>query len=241
MAPLASAGGVVVRKRGRPHGQIPTVRLGLRHLVRLGFPEPPHADVAYRRASGFLRGGLGFVTSPSGCSSPQQGLEGPGTGRSCREHDYAIRRHSGPREVNVEQLEGQTYLNIKINRLALARYGSSVDHVQEVIEAAIGGRSVGELIEGQRRFDILVKLPEEYRGSMEAISNLLIDTPQGGLVPLSQVADIRMEEGPSQVSREDTQRRIVVEANVEGRDIGSFAADAQRAIKAEVRSPTLKT
>jgi cobalt-zinc-cadmium resistance protein CzcA len=157
--------------------------------------------------------------------------------RSANQIAAAIRKVPGAREINVEQLEGQTYLNIKINRLALARYGSSVDHVQEVIEAAIGGRSVGELIEGQRRFDILVKLPEEHRGSMEAISNLLIDTPQGGLVPLSQVADIRMEEGPSQVSREDTQRRIVVEANVEGRDIGSFVAEAQRAIKAEVNLP----
>lgn len=148
-----------------------------------------------------------------------------------------VRKVPGAREVNVEQVEGQTYLNIRINRLALARYGSSVDHVQELIEAAIGGRSVGELIEGQRRFDILVKLPEENRGSMEAISNLLIDTPQGGMVPLSQVADIRMEEGPSQVSREDTQRRIVVESNVEGRDIGSFVAEAQKAIKAEVDLP----
>jgi cobalt-zinc-cadmium resistance protein CzcA len=157
--------------------------------------------------------------------------------RSANQIAAAIQKVPGAREVNVEQLEGQTYLNIKIDRLALARYGSSVDHVQEVIEAAIGGRSVGELIEGQRRFDILVKLPEEHRGSMEAISNLLIDTPQGGMVPLSQVADIRMEEGPSQVSREDTQRRIVVEANVEGRDIGSFVADAQRAIKAEVKLP----
>ncbi|MNK37107.1 Cobalt-zinc-cadmium resistance protein CzcA [compost metagenome] len=157
--------------------------------------------------------------------------------RSANQIAAAIRKVPGAREVNVEQVEGQTYLNIKINRLALARYGSSVDHVQEVIEAAIGGRSVGELIEGQRRFDILVKLPEEHRGSMEAISNLLIDTPQGGLVPLSQVADIRMEEGPSQVSRENTQRRIVVEANVEGRDIGSFVAEAQRTLKGEVKLP----
>ncbi len=157
--------------------------------------------------------------------------------RSANQIASALSKVPGAREVNVEQVEGQTYLNIHIDRTALARYGSSVGHVQEVIEAAIGGRTVGELIEGQRRFDILVKLPEEKRGSMEAISNLLIDTPQGGMVPLSQVADIRMEEGPSQVSREDTQRRIVVEANVAGRDIGGFVADAKRAIKAEVDLP----
>jgi cobalt-zinc-cadmium resistance protein CzcA len=143
----------------------------------------------------------------------------------------------GAREVNVEQLEGQTYLNIHINRKGLARYGSSVEHVQEVIEGTIGGRAVGELIEGQKRFDILVKLPEAKRGSVEAIRNLLIDTPAGGMVPLSQVATIAMEEGPAQVSREDGQRRIVVEANVTGRDIGSFVADAKAAIKRDVAIP----
>jgi cobalt-zinc-cadmium resistance protein CzcA len=143
----------------------------------------------------------------------------------------------GAREVNVEQVAGQTYLNIKINRAALARYGSSVAHVQELIEAAIGGREIGELIEGQRRFDILVKLPETHRGSMEAIENLLIDTPDGGMVPLSQVATIQMEQGPAQVSREDSQRRIVVEVNVADRDIGSFVAEAKQAIRDKVAIP----
>jgi cobalt-zinc-cadmium resistance protein CzcA len=149
----------------------------------------------------------------------------------------AVRKVPGAREVNVEQVEGQTYLNIHINRGALARYGSSVEHVQEVIEGAIGGRGVGQIIEEQRRFDIMVKLPEANRGSFEAIRNLLIDTPEGGMVPLSQVATIALEEGPSQVSREDGQRRIVVEANVVGRDIGSFVADAKAAIKREVSVP----
>ncbi|MNS18093.1 Cobalt-zinc-cadmium resistance protein CzcA [compost metagenome] len=148
-----------------------------------------------------------------------------------------VQKVPGAREVNVEQVEGQTYLNIRINRQALARYGSSVNHVQEVIEGAIGGRSVGQVIEGQRRFDIMVKLPEANRGSVEAIRNLLIDTPGGGMIPLSQVADIRMEEGPAQVSRENGSRRIVVETNVVGRDIGSFVADAKQAIQAQVDVP----
>lgn len=148
-----------------------------------------------------------------------------------------VQKVPGAREVNVEQVEGQTYLNIRINRQALARYGSSVSHVQELIEGAIGGRAVGQVIEGQRRFDIMVKLPEANRGSIEAIRGLLIDTPGGGMVPLSQVADIAMEEGPAQVSREDGSRRIVVEANVVGRDIGSFVAEAKQAIKAQVDVP----
>lgn len=148
-----------------------------------------------------------------------------------------VQKVPGAREVNVEQVEGQTYLNIRINRQALARYGSSVSHVQELIEGAIGGRAVGQVIEGQRRFDIMVKLPEANRGSVEAIRGLLIDTPGGGMVPLSQVAEIAMEEGPAQVSREDGSRRIVVETNVVGRDIGSFVAEAKQAIKAQVDVP----
>jgi cobalt-zinc-cadmium resistance protein CzcA len=149
----------------------------------------------------------------------------------------AIRGVAGAREVAVEQVQGQTYLNITIDRRALARYGSSVGHVQELIEAAIGGRAVGSVIEGQRRFDILVRLPEARRGSVEAIRDLLIDTADGQLVPLSQVARIALEEGPAQVSREQGQRRIVVESNLVGRDIGSFVADAQRAIASQVKLP----
>lgn len=149
-----------------------------------------------------------------------------------------VQKVPGAREVNVEQVEGQTYLNIRINRQALARYGSSVNHVQEVIEGAIGGRAVGQVIEGQRRFDIMVKLPEANRGSIEAIRNLLIDAPGGAMIPLSQVADIAMEEGPAQVSRENGSRRIVVETNVVGRDIGSFVADAKQAIRAQVDVPS---
>lgn len=149
----------------------------------------------------------------------------------------AVRKVPGAREVNVEQVAGQTYLNIKPDRQALARYGVSIGRVQELIEAAIGGKAVSELIEGQRRFAILIKLPEAQRGSLEAIEGILVDTPSGGRVPLSQVASIRMEEGPAQVSREDAQRRIVVEANVADRDIGSFVADAKQAIERQVELP----
>ncbi len=149
----------------------------------------------------------------------------------------AVRTVPGAREVSVEQVQGQTYLNIKIDRKALARYGSSVGHVQELIEAAIGGRAVGQVIEGQRRFDILVRLPAARRDTVEAIRDLMIDTADGGLVPLSQVARIALEEGPAQVSRERGQRRIVVEANLSGRDMGSFVAAAKAAIAERVTIP----
>jgi cobalt-zinc-cadmium resistance protein CzcA len=149
----------------------------------------------------------------------------------------AVRDVKGAREVNVEQVAGQTYLNVRIDRDAVARYGTTIEHVQELIEGAIGGLPVSQVIEGQRRFDILVKLPESSRGSIASIKQLLIDTPQGTLVPLSQVATVRAEEGPSQVSRENAQRRIVIEANVAGRDIGSFVADAKQAIAKQVTVP----
>ena len=149
----------------------------------------------------------------------------------------AVRTVNGAREVNVEQVAGQTYLNIALDRGAMARYGTTPDHVQELIEGAIGGRPVSYVVQGQRRFDVVVKLPEERRGSLEAIQRLFIDTPGGKRIPLSQVADVRTEEGPAQVSRENAQRRVVVETNVAGRDIGSFVGDAQVAIERDVRLP----
>lgn len=157
--------------------------------------------------------------------------------RTANQIAAAVRDVKGAREVNVEQVAGQTYLNVRIDRDAVARYGTTVEHVQELIEGAIGGMPVSQVIEGQRRFDIVVKLPESSRGSIASIKQLLIDTPQGTLVPLSQVATVRAEEGPSQVSREDAQRRIVIEANVTGRDIGSFVADAKQAIAKQVTVP----
>ena len=149
----------------------------------------------------------------------------------------AVRQVPGAREVNVEQVAGQTYLNIALDRGAMARYGTTPDHVQELIEGAIGGRPVSYVVQGQRRFDVVVKLPEERRGSLEAIRGLYIDTPGGERIPLSQVASIKTEEGPAQVSREDAQRRVVIEANVAGRDIGSFVADAEAAIARDVKLP----
>jgi cobalt-zinc-cadmium resistance protein CzcA len=149
----------------------------------------------------------------------------------------AIRDVPGAREVNVEQVEGQTYLDVRPDREALARYGVSVGHVQGLIEGAIGGLATGDLVEGQRRFPIVAKLPDASRSSRQAVAGLLVDTPAGGAIPLGQVAKVELGLGPAQVGREDAQRRIVVEANVVGRDIGSFVAEAQRAIRERVEVP----
>lgn len=143
----------------------------------------------------------------------------------------------GAADVLVEQTAGQTYLNIYINRDAIARYGLNVADVQRIVEIAIGGKISTEVFEGQIRFGVLVRYPENRRGDIQAIENTLVNLPNGGTVPLSQVARIVAEEGPVQVSREYGQRRIVIECNVRGRDIGSFVAEAQTKIEQGVQIP----
>lgn len=148
-----------------------------------------------------------------------------------------IRSVSGAEDVAVEQVSGQTYLNIYIDRHAIARYGLNVDDVQRVIEIAIGGKVATQVFEGQKRFNVLVRYPENKRGDIEAIENSQVSLPIGGTAPLSQVARIVAEEGPVQVSREYGQRRMVVECNVRGTDIGTFVAEARKKIESSVSLP----
>ncbi|MCU0248326.1 MAG: efflux RND transporter permease subunit, partial [Bryobacter sp.] len=118
-----------------------------------------------------------------------------------------------------------------------ARYGLTVTDVREMVDSATGGRAVSEMIEGQRRFPITLRLPAAVRGDIASMSNLLLKAPGGQLVRLSQVARLEMVRGPEMVSRENGQRRIVVQSNVRGRDLGGFAKDAQRAIASAVTLP----
>lgn len=150
----------------------------------------------------------------------------------------AVRSVPGAADVLVEQTAGQTYLNIYIDRNAIARYGLNVADVQRIVEIAIGGKVATEIFEGQIRFGVLVRYPESKRGDIQAIENTLVHLPGGGTIPLSQVSRIVAEEGPVQVSREYGQRRIVIECNVRGRDIGGFVAEAQKRIEANVQLPT---
>lgn len=148
-----------------------------------------------------------------------------------------VRGVPGAADVITEQISGQPYLNIYIDRNAIARYGLNVTDVQRVIEIAIGGKVATEVFEGQMRFGVLVRYPEGKRGDIQAIQNTLINLPSGGTIPLSQVARIAAEEGPVQVSREFGQRRIVIECNVRSRDIGSFVAEAKQMIESAVKLP----
>ena len=142
----------------------------------------------------------------------------------------------GAEDVTVEQLTGQAMLAIDVDRQAAGRYGIPVGEILETIDS-LGTRKVGEVIEGQRRFDLVLRLGEDARSSAERIGRVLIHTGTGAQVPLSAVADIRAVEGPSTVQREWARRRVIVQANVRGRDVGSFVGDIRRVLREDVDLP----
>lgn len=148
-----------------------------------------------------------------------------------------MRSVPGARDIRIERLSGQQALTIDIDRKAIARYGINVAEVQTLIETAIGGKEVGLLYEGERRFGIAVRFPESARNSVETIRNILLRAPDGAMVPLSSVAAIELKDGPAQISRESAKRRVVVGANVEGRDLAGFVDEVERRINAEVKLP----
>jgi cobalt-zinc-cadmium resistance protein CzcA len=152
----------------------------------------------------------------------------------------------GAADTKVEQTTGLPMLTVNIDRDKVSRYGLNVADVQDTVATAIGGREAGTLFEGDRRFDILVRLPEYVRSDLEAIKRLPIALPRsnGGngngktsYIPLAEVASLELAPGPNQVSRENGKRRIVISTNVRGRDIGSFVADAEQAMQQQVKIP----
>ncbi len=143
----------------------------------------------------------------------------------------------GAADTQAEVLTGVNEVRVRVDRAALARYGLNVTDVQDLVDSATGGRQVSEMVEGQRRFPIAVRLPAHYRNDLEAMGNLLLVSPARELVRLNQVARISVEDGPEIVSREAAQRRIIVQANVRGRDLGSFVKEAQQKINAQINLP----
>lgn len=136
----------------------------------------------------------------------------------------------GAQEVKVEQTSGLPVLTVDIDRGKTARYGLNVSEVQEVIATAVGGKEAGVMFEGDRRFAIVVRLPEALRGDLEALRRLPLALP-GGFIPLGEVASFSVAPGPNQISRENGKRRVVISANVRGRDIGSFVAEAEQRLQ----------
>jgi cobalt-zinc-cadmium resistance protein CzcA len=143
----------------------------------------------------------------------------------------------GTADLAVEPTVGQSYLNVKVDRDRIARYGLSVKEVLDVVEMAVGGKAAGRIYQGNRSFDIVVRFAEEQRNSPEDIGNILISTGQGYRVPLDQLAAVTVSEGPFQISREDGQRRIGIELNIQGRDIGGYVSEAKREIRKKLNLP----
>jgi cobalt-zinc-cadmium resistance protein CzcA len=143
----------------------------------------------------------------------------------------------GAADVQAEILSGVTELQVTADRTSLARYAMNVTNLQEIVEAATSGQTVSEMVEGQKRFPIAVRLPEHYRSDLDAMGNLVLQSPGGERVRLNQVAKLEVAQGPELISRESGQRRIVVQANVRGRDLGSFVEAAQKAVNSGMNVP----
>lgn len=149
-----------------------------------------------------------------------------------------VKQIPGAEDVSVERVSGVPQIRVIVNRREVARYGVTAADVLDVVESARVGKLMGTIFEGQRRFELVVKLTDDASAGPAALRRLLIPTPHGELVPLSRLATVLVEEGVAQVSREDNQRRIMVETNIRGRDLGGFVAEVKEAIRASVDLPT---
>lgn len=168
-----------------------------------------------------------------------------------------LRKINGAEDIKVEQVGGLPMLTIQLKRDVMARYGLNVEEVQQVIAAALGGAEAGSMFEGDRRFDIVVRLPEKLRNDLDAIRSIPIKLPESKgevafdykkaatenkpngpqYIPLGEVADFETAPGPNQVSRESGKRLMVVTCNIRGRDIGGFVGEAQAAVRGKVKIP----
>lgn len=144
----------------------------------------------------------------------------------------------GTKDVAIEQITGESQLVIKPNRSALMRYGISVGQVMSLVSNEIGGQKAGQIIKGNERYDIYVRLAKEYRNSVESISNLILQSASGNWVKLKSVASINIEIGPPQIRRDDVQRRVVIQTNVEGRDMGGVVSEVKNKINNKLKLPS---
>lgn len=148
-----------------------------------------------------------------------------------------LRRTKGAADVKVEQTTGLPMLDIRVNRDAMSRLGVTAQDVQDIVTATLGGRTAGMIFEGDRRFPVVIRLSEAQRADLSMLQQVQVPVPGGQFVPLASVADIRVVDGPNQISRENGKRRVVVQANVRGRDIASVVEEAKANIAKEVRLP----
>lgn len=148
-----------------------------------------------------------------------------------------MRTVEGVKDVKVEQVAGQPYLTLDIDRQKIARYGINVSDVQEIITTAVGGKPATQVYEGERRFQLILRFPERSRNSIGAIGDIRVRSASGAPIPLSELAAIDMREGPARISREQAKRRIYIGFNVVGRDIGSVVDEGRRKLAERIRLP----
>ena len=148
-----------------------------------------------------------------------------------------MRTVDGVKDVKVEQVAGQPYLTIDIDRQKIARYGINVSEVQDIITTAVGGKPATHVYEGERRFQLILRFPESYRNSVGAIGNIRVRSASGAPIPLSELASIDMRQGPARISREQAKRRIYIGFNVVGRDIGSVVDEGRKKLADGIRLP----
>lgn len=148
-----------------------------------------------------------------------------------------IKTVDGAKDLYVEQVEGLPQILVKLNRDRIAQYGLNVTDVNRTINTAFAGQSAGLIFEGERRYDLVVRLAEAKRQSLEDVQNLYVTTPKGEQIPLSQIADVRMVLAPNQIQRDNTRRRITVGFNVRGRDVESMVNELQQKVGANIKFP----
>ncbi len=148
----------------------------------------------------------------------------------------ALNQVEGATDVQAQQIAGLPYLRVNIRRDAIARYGINASDVLDAV-SLIGGAQLGEVFEGQRRFPLQARLAPEWREDAEKLRQIKVDDPQGRQIPISQLADIILEDGPSEISRHAVRRRLLIQCNVRGRDLAGFVADAQATVAREVKLP----
>lgn len=148
-----------------------------------------------------------------------------------------MRTVEGVKDVKVEQVAGQPYLTIDIDRQKIARYGINVSDVQDIIATAVGGKPATQVYEGERRFQLILRFPERYRNSIGTIGDIRVRSASGAPIPLSELAAIDMREGPARISREQVKRRIYIGFNVVGRDIGSVVDEGRKKLAEQIRLP----
>lgn len=148
-----------------------------------------------------------------------------------------VQQIPGSADARLEQVDDMPMLTVEPKRMAMSRYGLNVDDLQNMVSTAVGGGMAGLIYDGDRRFNLVVRLPEKIREDIEALSVLPVSLPDGNYVPLSEVAKVELTQAPSQISRENAKRRVVVTSNVRGRDLGSFVEEAQQRIAEQVELP----